>query len=223
MIFLHTLLLAVALASSMQEMLAEYRLQLKAYALYERRAYKEAEIIFRQLVTLEPEQQEKTAACFNLACSLYMQGKYPEAAALFSYSAKPADREHREIRLKALYNEGNTLAMKAIGSSAKAEKTALFRQSLQRFKQVLLTEPDDGDAKINYEIVRRYLYELEAPKQSSSSKSDTKSSLQPASGISQEISDRLLENAQQNESSLMQQLSGKGKSASQNNKNNQDW
>ena len=60
MIFLHTLLLAVALASSMQEMLAEYRLQLKAYALYERRAYKEAEIIFRQLVTLEPEQQEKT-------------------------------------------------------------------------------------------------------------------------------------------------------------------
>ena len=65
MIFLHTLLLVVALASSMQEMLREYRLQLKADALYERHAYREAETVFRQLVSLAPAPQERSASRLN--------------------------------------------------------------------------------------------------------------------------------------------------------------
>jgi tetratricopeptide (TPR) repeat protein len=222
MIFLHTLLLVVALASSMQEMLWEYRLQMKADALYERRAYREAETVFRQLVSLSPEPKKRAAATFNLACALYMQGKYPEAGTLFASNSKPGN-EHRENRLKAIFNEGNTLAMQAIGSSAKAQKSALFRQSLNCFKSVLLTNPDDGDSKINYEIVHRYLDELEKPEQSSSSTTKNKSSYQPTSGIGKGVADRLLENAQQDESSLMRRLSGAGKSASQSNKNNQDW
>ncbi len=222
MIFLHTLLLVVALASPMQEMLREYRLQLKADALYERRAYREAETVFRQLVSLAPEPNERAAASFNLACTLYMQGKYPEAGTLFAGNTKP-DYEHRENRLKAIFNEGNTLAMRAIGSSEKAQKNALFHQSLNCFKRVLLTDPGDGDAKINYEIVHRFLNELEPPKQSSASTKNNKSSPQSTSGIGKGIAERLLENAQQDESSLMRRLSGTGKSAAPNNKNNQDW
>jgi len=222
MIFLHTLLLVVALASSMQEMLREYRLQLKADALYERRAYREAETVFRQLVSLVPEPKERATASFNLACALYMQGKYPEAGTLFVSNTNP-DIEHRENRVKAIFNEGNTLAMRAIGSSEKAQKNALFRQSLNCFKSVLLTDPGDGDAKVNYEIVQRFLDELENPKQSSASTKNNKSSHQPTSGIGKEIADRLLGNAQQDESSLMRRLSGTGKSASQSSKNNQDW
>ncbi len=222
MIFLHTLLLVVALASSMQEMLREYRLQLKAEALYERRAYREAETVFRQLVSITPAPQERAAASFNLACALYMQGKYPEAGTLFAGNTKPGN-EHRENRLKAIFNEGNTLAMKAIGSSEKAQKNALFLQSLNCFKRVLLADPGDGDAKINYEIIHRFLDELENPKQSSSSTTKNKSSNQPASSIGKGIAERLLENAQQDESSLMRRLSGTGKSAAPNSKNNQDW
>jgi len=218
MIFLHSLLLVVALASSMQEMLRDYRLQLKADALYESRAYREAETVFRQLVSLAPEPKERATASFNLACALYMQGKYPEAGTLFASNTKP-----RENRLKAIFNEGNTLAMQALGNSAKTQKSALFRQSLNCFKRVLLTDPGDGDAKINYEIVLRYLNELENPKQSSSSTKNNKSSHQPESGISKGIADRLLENAQQDESSLMRRLSGAGKSASPGSKNKQDW
>ena len=222
MMFLYTLLLAVALASSMQEMFREYRLQLKANALYEHRAYSEAEVAFRQLDTLVSDQKEKAAASFNLACALYMQGKYPEAGALFASNTKP-DNEHQEIRLKAIFNEGNIFAIRAIGSSEKVQKTALFRQSLNRFKKVLLTNPCDGDAKINYEIVLRYLYELEAPKLSSSSSTKNKSSSQPTSGIGNDMADRLLEHAQQDESSLMRQLPRTGRSTSQNTKNNLDW
>ncbi len=222
MIFLHTLLLAAALMTSMQERFREYRLQLKAYSLYDRRAYSQAESAFRQLATLVPEQKERMVARYNLACALSMQGKYPDAASLFAQNTKP-DNEYREIRLKSLYNEGATLALRAIGSSAKEQKTALFRQSLSRFRSLLLADAGDGEAKLNYEIVRRYLSELEAPKRSKSSSAEKKSSPQPSSGISQEVADRLLENAQQNESSLMRQLPRTGASAGRGGKNNKDW
>ena len=221
MILLHTLLLMFALAPSLQEMLREYRLQLKADALYEQRAYHESETAFRQIATL-PDQKGRGAASFNLACALYMQGKYPEAATLFALSTKP-DSKDSEIRVKAIFNEGNALAMMAIGSNGKAQKRVLFRQSLNRFKAALLTEPGEGDAKINYEIVRRYLDELDKSEHASSSSSDTKSAAPPPPGISQDSAERLLEHARQDESALMRHLPRTGTSAAQGGKNNLDW
>jgi RNA recognition motif-containing protein len=221
MFFLNTLLLVFALAPSMQEMFRDYRLQLKANALYEHRAYSMAEAAFRQLAAI-PERKESGAVNFNLACAVYMQGKYPEAATLFALKSKPQGKE-REIRLKAMFNEGNALAMRAIGSSGKTEKKILFRQSLNRFKTVLLTEPAEGDAKINYEIVRRYLQELEKSEHASSSSSGKKNDAPPTSGISHNTADLLLDNAQQAESELMRQLPRTGKSTVQGGKNSQDW
>jgi hypothetical protein len=221
MILLHTLLLMFALAPSLQEMLGEYRLQLKAYTLFEQRAFRESETAFRQIATL-PDQKGRGAASFNLACALYMQGKYPEAATLFALSTKP-DSKDGELRVKAIFNEGNALAMMAIGSNGKAQKRVLFRQSLNRFKAALLTEPGEGDAKINYEIVRRYLDELEKSEHASSSSADTKSAAPPPSGISQDSAERLLEHARQDESALMRHLPRTGTSAAQGSKNNLDW
>ena len=215
MIFLHTFLFVVALISSMQAILSEYRLQLKADAFYKRRAYSQAEAAFRQLVVVAPEQKERAAAGFNMACALYMQGKYAEAATRFAYNKTP-DSKLSEIRLKTIFNEGNTLAMSAIGSSAKTQKKALFRQSLNCFKTVLLTDPGDGDAKINYEVVRRYLDELERSEHASSTH-------QQASGVAHNVADRLLEHAQQDEFSLMRRLQGSERSALQGSKSNQDW
>jgi tetratricopeptide (TPR) repeat protein len=222
MMLLHTLLLVFALAPSMQEMLREYRLQLKADALYERRAYSQAETVFRQLAAL-PEQKERGAASFNLACALYMQGKYPEAAILFALRTTP-DSKNRDIRVQSIFNEGNALAMRAIGNNGKAEKKILFRQSLNRFRTVLLSDPGEGNAKINYEIVRRYLDELEQSERSSSSGSGKKSTAPPPSaGISNDTAERLLNHAQQDESALMQHMPRKTKATAQGSRNNQDW
>jgi len=214
MIFLHTLLLAVALLTSMQERFREYRMQVKAYALYERHAYREAQTAFEELVTLPLREKERATASFNLACAVYMQGQFPEAATLFSKSAKPG-LTFREMRQRAIFNEGNALAMRAIGDKAKAQKIVLFRQSLNRFKTVLLTDPGDGDAKINYEIVARYLHDLERP--------EKESSPPPASSVKNNVADRLLDNAQQDESSLMQRPPPTRASARQGSKNSKDW
>jgi len=214
MIFLHTLLLAVALLTSMQESFREYRMQVNAYALYERHAWREAESAYEELITLPLREKERATASFNLACALYMQGKFPEAATLFSKSAKPG-RKFLEMRQRAIFNEGNALAMRAVGEKANAQKIVLFRQSLNRFKTVLLTGPGDGDAKINYEVVARYLRELERPEKSSSPP--------PASGVKNNVADRLLDNAQQDESSLMQRPLPTRASAGQGSKNSKDW
>ncbi len=214
MIFLHTLLLAVALLTSMQERFREYRMQLKAYALYERHAYHAAQVAFEEITAVVQEEKERATAGFNLACALYMQGNFPDAAALFARSAKHWSK-NRNMRQRAIFNEGDALAIMAIGESSKAHRTVLFRQSLNRFKTVLLTDPGDGDAKINYEIVSRYLRELETP--------EKRSSPQPLSSVRNNMAERLLDNAQQDESSLMRRPPPRKAPASRNSHNDKDW
>ena len=222
MIRLPALLLIVTLVSSMQEMLQDYRLQLRANSLYEKRDYRNAENTLRQLLSTIPEGRKKTATTFNLACTLYMQGKYAEASAMFAHKPQTAGKDH-DIELQSLFNESNSLAMSAIGTTAKSSKTVLFHRSLDCLKSVLLNNPNDGDAKINYEIVRRYLQELDTPQHSSSSSTGNKSKTQPKSGISQDMAQRLLEHTQQDESSLMRQLPRNKSTAAKNGSNNMDW
>ncbi len=222
MIKLPALLLVITLISSIQEMLRDYRLQLQANTLYEKHDYSRAELTFRQLLSTLPEGEKTRSTTFNLACTLYMQGKYAEATAMFAHKPKKAG-EHHEIEIKSLYNEGNSLAMNGIETTVKSRKIALFRYSLDRLKSVLLNNPDDGDAKINYEIVRRYLHELEAPKLSSSSRKENHSNTQPKSGISQDMAKRVLEHAQQDESSLMRQLHPNKSTAAKSGSSNRDW
>ena len=214
MIFLHTLLLAVALLTSMQERFREYRLHVKAYALYERHAWRKAQTAFEELVALPLREKEMATAGFNLACALYMQGQFPEAAALFAKSAKPGGK-YQTMRQRAIFNEGNALAMRGVGENTRARKIVLFRQSLNRFKTVLLTDAGDGDAKINYEIVARYLDELQSEKKESPPP--------PASDGTNTIEDRLLDNAQQDESSLMKRPPPAKASMERGRKNGKDW
>ena len=217
------LLLAVPTVTSMQEMLSEYRSQQQALSLYQRHAYSEAETAFRQLLPTLKTNEDKRAASYNLACTLYMQGNYKEAAPLFSLVSQSAN-DKRSVRSNALFNEGNTLAMQAFNNSSKADKRLLFSQSLKRFRQVLLTNPNDNDAKINYEIVERSLQELEQPRPTATNASiaQQKNRQQP-SAISSDVAKRLLEHAQNNESALMRQLSQQNQKSKQPPRNNKDW
>ncbi len=222
MLRLSTLLLFIMAAASIPEMLHEYRLQLKADNLYNKGAYTEAEKSLQQLLSIRPKSSATMTSTFNLACALYMQERYSEAAALFAKKPDQASIE-REVTEKALFNEGNSLAMSALHTTKPPRKTALFQASLKCFKSVLLKNPNDGDAKINYEIVNRYLNELLRPLRSSSNGDVTKSNTPPSSDFNRKVTERLLQNAQQDESSLMQQLPRTGRNSGQGSSNNQDW
>lgn len=221
MVRLSALLLFTLLGSSLPEMFRQYRQLMEADALYEAHAYSRAETAFRRISSTIPEGKERSSTEYNLACALYMQGKYSEAAAHFA--ARPgAAASERELKQKALFNEGNSLARRATGSGDKQNRIAFFRQSLDRFRSVLLGNPRDGDAKINYEIVLRYLHQLEKPKSPPSSGSGQKNPASPKSGISSNIAEHLLEKAQQDESSLMRQIA-RPAAAPPNAGGNRDW
>lgn len=222
MITLSVLLLFVAFTSPLQEVLEEYRMKLKADALYEARAYNRAEQAYRNLLQAGSEPKGAVASRYNLACALYMQGKYSDAATLFAHKTVYTPKQ-QTIARKALFNEGNALAMSAITASEKNRKTELFRRSLARFKSVLLSDPDDGDAKINYEIVRRYLRDIEKPPPPPSSGSGSLDNAKSDQGIGSDVASRILEKAQQDESSLMRQIPRSSKAPAKESRNNRDW
>ncbi|MEI6691446.1 MAG: tetratricopeptide repeat protein [Chlorobium sp.] len=223
MLKLSTLFLFISVALSIPETIEEYRLQLQANALYEKREYIRSESTLRHLLKILPQSENTESSTFNLACTLYKQGKYSEAASMFAHKSKPSV-EHEDITLKSLFNQGDSYAMAAIETTTKSKKTEYFQTSLDRFKLLLLTNPNDGDAKVNYEIILRYLHELDPPHHaSSSSSSDQKSKPLPKTGVSQDMVDRLLEKAQQDESSLMRKLASKKSTAAKGSSNNLDW
>ncbi|MEI8186873.1 MAG: tetratricopeptide repeat protein [Chlorobiaceae bacterium] len=222
MIKLPALLLIITLVSSIQELLRDYRLQQQANTFYEKREYSRAESTLRQLLNNIPDGEQATSTTFNLGCTLYMQSKYAESASIFARKSKTANGRY-ETEINSLFNEGSSLAMNAIGTTEKSRKILLFRHSLDRLKSVLLNNPNDGDAKINYEIVRRYLSELDTPHRSSSSSSENKKNAQPKSGISQDMAQRLLQKAQQDESSLMREIPRNSSRATKSGSNNRDW
>jgi tetratricopeptide (TPR) repeat protein len=213
---LSLLLIFLFSAAAIPEIFREYRLMQEGYASFERRAYPIAETKFRELLRLMPGGRESEAARFNLAGTLYMQGKYSQALPLFSHKTVRSD-----LLQKSRFNKANTLAMIALASKDKEQKALLLRNSLSRFRSVLLHDPADGDAKINYEIVRRYLEELEKPTPPTSSGQGTGSPARQ-SGVNSDAADRLLELAQQDESALMRQLPRQEKTGSSG-KNDKDW
>jgi hypothetical protein len=211
------LLLVLASALSMPEFFREFRTMQEGCSYYDSRSYPLAEKKFLELMRFLPEGNGYSAATFNLACTYYMQGKYSQAASLFSRKT-----DNRELKLKSIFNEGNTLAMTALLSKEKNQKAAFLRNALDRFRSVLISDPKDGEAKINYEIVRRYLQELERPVPPPSSGSGEENGPQQPSGINRNVANRLLDKVQEDESSLMQQLPRQGNKGT-GGKNDKDW
>ncbi|NTU96274.1 MAG: tetratricopeptide repeat protein [Chlorobiaceae bacterium] len=210
-------LLLLLSAASIPEIFRDYRLMREGCASFERHSYPVAEAKFLELLRLNPQPVDSRAAAFNLACTWYMQGKYPQASSLFTRWP-----EQRDLKLKSMFNQGNTLAMTAFASGDKNRKLQLFKSSLHLFRTVLLQDPGDGDAKINYEIVRRYIEELEQPPPAGSSGPGAGSGSRGQAGPNGDVADRLLQKAMEDESSLMRQIPGQKKTEA-GRKNDKDW
>jgi len=211
------LLLLLFSAASIPDIFRDYRVMQDGCAAFEKHAYPLAEAKFQELLRLNPRGSDSETAAFNLACTWYMQGKYPQASSLFAKLP-----QQRDLKRKSVFNQGNTLAMLAFPEKDKSRKLQLLRSSLDRFKSTLLQDPKDGDAKINYEIVRRSIQDLEQPPPPSSNGPGGGGSSDRQNGVTGNTADRLLDKMQEDESSLMRQLPGQGRSDARG-KNDKDW
>ena len=110
----------------------------KGNGLYDKENYVEAENFYKN--SLEKKYNPK--AHFNLGDAQYMQGKYDEAANSFkSISQRKSDDGSQA---DAYYNLGNSLLSQ--------EK---YAEAMESYRNALKINPDDADAKYNYEYARQ--------------------------------------------------------------------
>ncbi|GMQ80755.1 MAG: hypothetical protein BMS9Abin05_0183 [Rhodothermia bacterium] len=131
----------------------------RANALYEKEEFSQAATLYRQGVL---DVQEKgpgivhSGLLNNLGASLFKQGEYEQAASAFASSSRMADNQESAVR--ANYNAGNAAAMQQE-----------FETALEFYKSTLLSDPDNEDAKFNYEYVKRQLEEQQQREQDQNS------------------------------------------------------
>jgi tetratricopeptide (TPR) repeat protein len=103
---------------------------------FEEEAYLEALAVYQQANFEDPELAEPY---YNAANALYRQGAYGEALTLMQEALNFADEE--SLIESSLFNIGNS-----------TYNTQDFAGAVDAYKQALLVDPDDQDAKYNLEL-----------------------------------------------------------------------
>jgi hypothetical protein len=157
--------------------------------------------MYHSLLDRYPDGIFRREILFNLADTEYVMKHYLRSAGMFD--TIPAGNP--EITRLATYNKGNALAMTAFGNPKALDYPELLSRSLACYRIVLLSDPRNTDARINYEIVRRALRKLSPPPPSPSPASSDKPAAANRSpqSISINVANMILDNAQQNEALLM--------------------
>lgn len=99
----------------------------------------------------ETELPESPELDYNIASSLYMQGKYEEAVDLFT---KALNSTNINQEASSHYNLGNTYF-----------RMEDFQEAIKSYENALEINPDDLDAKYNLELSRKRLKEQIKPEQ----------------------------------------------------------
>ncbi|HUF07765.1 MAG TPA: hypothetical protein VMO47_00480, partial [Rhodothermales bacterium] len=113
---------------------------------YHDKKYEEAAALFRQGIASAPEStDEKTRAALanNLGCALNRLESYEEASAAFSEAIQLASNDKELTR--SAYNAGNN-----------AFQAQDPERSLTYYREALLADQANEDARFNYEFVKRF-------------------------------------------------------------------
>jgi len=125
---------------------------------YQEGLFPEAEKSFAEARSNRPEDRRLD---YNLGSSYYKQEKYEEA--LQDYTQAALDDSNPQLKKDSLYNAGNALFK--MGKLKEAEKT---------YKNVLVLDPSDMDAKFNLEFVREQLKKEKEQKKNSDKNDSSK-------------------------------------------------
>ncbi len=117
----------------------------KANSAYERGDYSEAVQLYRQALEQDPDNAK---LYFNLAKSLYELGQTDDAMEAYDRFKNLTDSPAEQSM--ADYNKGRMLA-----------DQELYDEALNYFREALINNPDDPDAKHNYELALRKMQQQE--------------------------------------------------------------
>ncbi len=99
---------------------------------------------------------------FNAGASAYRNGRLDEAAKQFDEALNSPDLK---LQQQAYFNRGNTLYYLGAGLPDPSKRTELWKKSVEDFRSTLKLDPQDTDAKFNYQYVKKKLEELKQQQQ----------------------------------------------------------
>jgi Ca-activated chloride channel family protein len=107
---------------------------------------------------------------FNAGAAAYRNGRFDEAAKHFEAAAVSPDLSLQE---QAYYNRGNTFYHLGENNPDPAQRTETWKKAVEDYQNSLNLNPQDTDAKFNYEFVKKKIEELkQQQQQSQQNKSD---------------------------------------------------
>ncbi len=106
---------------------------------------------------------------FNAGAAAYRNGQFDEAAKRFNSTLSSRDLK---LQGQAYYNEGNALFHLGERSADPKQRKEAWEKALQDYQSSLKLNPQDPDAKHNYEFVKKMLEELKQQPQSQQDKQD---------------------------------------------------
>ena len=125
---------------------ADYAYSRKGDKKYEEGHYTEAETSYRKSLELNP----KASTSYNLANSMFLQERIPEA--IEEYKKAINSNDNPEVKAQAYYNMGNAYF-----------QNKEYQQSINAYKESLKINPSDEDAKKNLMLAMRQLRHEQQP------------------------------------------------------------
>lgn len=101
---------------------------------------------------------------YNLGCAYYRQGDYKQAIRSFTEALRTTDVQ---LQAKAYYNCGNAMMAQTTTLSRPEEISRAIElcfQATDHYEKAILLEPEDLDAKVNYEKAANLRTQLEVNK-----------------------------------------------------------
>ena len=125
--------------------------------LYNKGEFEEALKKYKQAIADSPDSD---IVNFDLGAALYKTQSYQAAAGHFEKSLLTEDQS---LEQKASYNTGNAEYKYGISKEDTdlAEAVNLLKQSLHHYQRAIELDPEDKDAKHNYEFVKKELERLQ--------------------------------------------------------------
>ncbi len=122
----------------------------EAQKLFRKNQFVEAEQLYRQSIIEEPEDMRLR---YNLANTLYRQGKYKDALTVYEQALKTDDPD---LQANILYNMGNSwFRMGEANIKEHQPQTRLdWAKALENYEGSLVIQPEDNDASSNLDYLR---------------------------------------------------------------------
>ncbi len=154
----------------------------KGNDLYAQKNYEEAGEKYKEILESQPESD---IINFNLGTALYQTGDYKQAR---EYLKKSLLSDQEGLIQKANYNLGNSYYKEGFQKENKDISAAieLVKKSLEQYKQALILNEKDGNARYNLEFVQKELERLQKKKNQADSQQGSKKDKQKKSDQSKD-------------------------------------